>query len=99
MKLGRYLAVVFFAAALLAPVARAADKNQGNVTLASTAQLGGQQIKPGDYKVEWEGSGPAVEVRLLQGKKVVATSTANLVQASAPAASDQVIVRVQDSGA
>ena len=98
MKFGKYLALTFTIAVLLPLVALAADKNQGTISLGSPAQIGSQQIKAGDYRVEWEGSGPSVQVRILRGNKVVATSPANLVEQPAPPPRDQVVLTVQENG-
>jgi hypothetical protein len=40
--------------------------------------------------VEWQGSGDAVQVKILQGKDVVATTTAKLVEQTRPAPTDSV---------
>jgi hypothetical protein len=98
MKLGKYFALTFAIAVLLPLVALAADKNQGTISLGSPAQIGSQQIQAGDYKVEWEGAGPSVQVRILRGSKVVATSPANLVEQPAPPPRNQVLLTVQDNG-
>lgn len=98
MKVGKYLLVAVAAAGMLVPVAGAADKNEGKFTLASPAQISSQQIGSGDYTVRWEGSGPSVQVSILRGKKVVATSTAKLVTSTTPAQYDQVIVKQHENG-
>lgn len=76
----------------------AKDKgNQGKFTLSDTVQLGSTQLKAGEYKVEWEGTGDAVQVKVLQGKNVIATSPAKLVQQSQPAATDSVTLGTSGS--
>lgn len=64
-------------ALLLASSAFAGTK--ASLTLQNPATINGTQLKAGDYKLEWEGSGPTVEVSILQGKKVVAKVPAKLV--------------------
>ena len=64
-------------ALLLASSAFAATK--ASLTLQNPATINGTQLKAGDYKLEWDGSGPTVEVSILQGKKVVAKVPAKLV--------------------
>lgn len=54
------------------------DKNEGKFTLYSPVQLGSTELKPGDYKATWEGTGADVQVKILQGKNVVATTPAKL---------------------
>jgi ABC-type nitrate/sulfonate/bicarbonate transport system substrate-binding protein len=64
-------------ALLLASSAFAATK--ASLTLQNPTTINGTQLKAGDYKLEWDGSGPTVEVSILQGKKVVAKVPAKLV--------------------
>ncbi len=74
----KYMAIV--ALLLIVPVAvLAAPKNSANVTFTETVTINGTQVPAGDYHVQWQGSGPAVEASILQGKKVVATAPATLV--------------------
>ena len=72
MKLMRYFALLAFVATL-ALGAFAKDQNQGKFTLTDTVQLGSTQLKAGDYKAAWEGTGADVQVKILKGKEVVAT--------------------------
>lgn len=41
-------------------------------------QIGSTQLKPGNYKVEWQGTGPAVQVSFQQNGKPVVTVPATL---------------------
>ncbi|HXZ79096.1 MAG TPA: hypothetical protein VEG30_04145 [Terriglobales bacterium] len=68
----------------LTAVSMAAGKNSASVNIPNTAKVGDTQLKPGDYKVEWDGTGPDVQVSFLQGKNTVATAPAKLVQQSNP---------------
>ena len=54
------------------------ENNKKNITLGETVQVGTTTLQPGDYKVEWQGTGPNVTVNFVQGKKVVATASATL---------------------
>ena len=58
------------------------SKNEGKFSLSEPAQIGSTQLKAGDYKATWEGTGPDVQVKILQGKDVVATASAKLVDKS-----------------
>jgi hypothetical protein len=65
--------------AMLSPFgAFARDKNQHSVDIFDSVQVGSTQLKPGNYKVEWQGTGPAVQVNFLQFGKTVATAPATL---------------------
>jgi len=72
--------LVFALTLATVPAVLGSDKaeNRKNITLGETAQVGSTTLKPGDYRVEWEGTGPNVNVNFLQGNKVVATVPATL---------------------
>jgi len=61
----------------LASSAFAASK--ANMTLNNPTSVNGTKLNAGDYKLEWDGSGPNVEVSIIQGKKVVTKVPAKLV--------------------
>ena len=42
-------------------------------------EVNGQQLAPGEYQVRWDGTGPNVEVSIMQGKKEVAKTTAKVL--------------------
>ena len=62
-------------ALLLASSAFAASK--ADLVLQSPATINGAKLKPGEYKLQWDGSGPNVEVSILRGKTVLAKVPAN----------------------
>ena len=59
-----------------------------SLQLGAPVLLDGNKLKPGDYKLEWEGSGPNVELRIMLGKTLVAKVPARVVVLDTPAASD-----------
>lgn len=67
-------------------VSFAATRNSKNIDLASPAMVANQQLKPGTYKVEWNGNGPNVQVDFLRNNKEVAVAPAKLLR-DAPASS------------
>ena len=61
---------------LLFPVSMwAGNKNQHSVDIPDSVQIGGTQLNPGNYKVEWQEAGPTVRVKFVQNGKIVATAT------------------------
>ena len=58
--------------------------------------MNGVQLSPGDYALQWDGTGNSVQLQILQGKKVVATTAASLVQLKAPAS--QNMTSTKDAG-
>jgi hypothetical protein len=76
-KYFQYLAVLS-TLALLFPLGALARNNAHSIQISDAVQIGSTQLKPGNYKVEWEGTGPAVEVSFQKNGKTVATVPATL---------------------
>jgi hypothetical protein len=83
-------------ALLLASSAFAGTK--GSLQLSNPVNVNGTTLKPGDYKVQWEGAGPNVELSILHGKEVVAKVPARVVELQAPSSTDAAVTRKNDSG-
>lgn len=83
-------------ALLLATSAFATTKAQ--LHLQNPTSVNGTQLKAGDYKLQWDGTGPNVEVSILQGKNVVTKTTAKLVDLPSPSANDAAVVKKNDDG-
>ncbi len=77
-------------ALLLASSAFAVTK--GHLQLQSSTVVNGTQLKPGDYKLQWDGTGPDVELSIMQGKKVLAKVPAKVVELKTKAMQDSAIV-------
>jgi hypothetical protein len=83
-------------ALLLASSAFAATKAE--LSLRSAATVNGTKLKAGDYKLLWDGSGPNVEVSIMQGKNVVAKVPAKLVDLQSPAQYNAALLKSNDDG-
>jgi hypothetical protein len=83
-------------ALLLASSAFAATKAQ--LALQSSTTVNGTQLKPGDYKLQWDGTGPNVEVSILKGKTVVAKVPAKLVDLPSASTNDAAVIKKNDDG-
>ena len=83
-------------ALLLASSAFAATK--ANLSLHHSTNVNGTTLSAGDYKLEWDGTGPNVEVSVLQGKKVVAKIPAKLVDVASPYDNDAAVVKNNGDG-
>jgi len=88
--------VVMGLAVLLASSAFAATK--ASLNLQSPATINGTKLKAGDYKLEWYGSGPNVEVSIVQGKNVLAKVPAKVVDLNSPAPNSAAIVKMNGDG-
>jgi len=73
MKLPNYVAFLSILAVLAPLSAFAREKNQHSIEISNAVQVGGKQLEPGNYKVEWQGAGPEVQVTFLRDGKTVAT--------------------------
>ncbi len=83
-------------ALLVASSALAATK--GSLQLNNAVTINGTTLKPGEYKVQWEGTGPNVELSIMQGKNVVAKASAHVVELQSPASNDAAVTTKNDSG-
>ena len=72
--------------------------SSGSMNLKQPVQLNGTQIKPGDYKVTWEGTGPDVTVSVMQGKNVVAKALAHVKELGKNVDANATILQKQSDG-
>lgn len=63
---------------LLFPLAALARDNKHSVDITDVVQVGSTQLKPGNYRVEWQGTGPVVQVSFEQNGETVVTVPATL---------------------
>jgi hypothetical protein len=87
--------LVLGSALLLASSAFAATKAQLHLSYAAT--INGTQLKAGDYKLEWDGTGQ-VQLSIIQGKNVVAKTSAKVVDLPAASSANAAVVRKNDDG-
>lgn len=97
MKLSKsFQGVLIGSAFLLATDAFAANK--GTLHVSSPENVAGEQLTAGDYTVRWENTGPSVQLRIMQGAKVVAAVPAKIVALDAVSSSDTVIIQIDGNG-
>jgi uncharacterized surface anchored protein len=80
----------------LASSAFAASK--ANLTLNNPTNINGTKLKAGDYKLEWDGSGPNVEVSIVQGKKVLTKVAAKVVDLNQASATNAALLKQNSDG-
>lgn len=84
-------------ALLLATSAFAANKaNKGSFEISEPLTVSGHELKPGQYKVTWEGTGGDVQAMILSHGKLVATVPAHLTDLNQPERNDAVESRKND---
>jgi len=84
--------------ALLLASSAFAAASKGSLQLSNPTTVNGTPLKAGEYKVEWEGSGPAVELSIKQGKNVIAKVPARVVDLNNAAANDAAVIRRNNDG-
>jgi len=72
--------------------------NKGSLQVADSVNVAGKQLAAGDYKLSWEGNGPNVELNILQGKNVVATVPARVVELSKASQDSSAVVSSNGDG-
>ena len=91
MKQVRYAALLSMLAVLCSVSALARDKNQHSVEIPNAVQVGGNQLEPGNYKVEWQGTGPEIQVNFVRDGKTVATVPGTLNTNDAQVRQDDIV--------
>ena len=77
----------------------AGNANKGSFQLQHPTNVAGKQLATGSYTVQWDGSGDQVSVKIYQGKKEMASTSAQVVRIDRPASYDQTITTSGDNGA
>jgi hypothetical protein len=98
MKGSRNLVTLAGASLLLAASAFAAGTGKGTLHLYESVEVQGKQLPPGDYKVEWNGEGPKVELSITSGKQTVASVPAQVVTVSEKNRTDGYASKKSDDG-
>ena len=95
-KYFQYLAILS-TLALLSPLGALARDNSHSVDIFDVLQIGGAQLKPGNYKVEWQGGGPAVQVSFQLNGKTVITVPATLKTNDADVTRDAIMTEATNA--
>ena len=78
--------------------AHAARNNAHSVEISDAVQIGGTKLKPGNYKVEWQGTGPAVQVSFQQSGKTVVTVPGTLKTNDEQVTQDAIMTEATGAG-
>jgi hypothetical protein len=90
--------MLFGSALLLSSAALAGQNNKGKLVLSDKVVVDGKPIERGNYAVEWDGSGPAVQVKLLQDGQTVATLSAHVTEQAGRNAQDAYATTTEPDG-
>jgi hypothetical protein len=80
MKTWRISVALFGAAVMCGSTVLAGEVNKVTIKTDETLNVEGKSLNPGTYKVEWNGTGPNVQVKMVKGKDIVATFPAHVQQ-------------------
>src|ERR1700674_5438895 len=69
-----------------------------SVDFFNAVQIGTTELKPGNYKVEWQGTGPAVEVSFRQNGKTVVTVPGTFKTNDVQVTQDEVVTEATGTG-
>jgi len=92
---GMMLALVVM---LAASAFAASDTHKGTLQFLEPVQVNGKQVPAGEYQVRWEGNGPDVQVTIAQGKKVLATTPARVVDLQNKSNADAALLKNNPDG-
>ena len=99
MKTSRFTTVLGLSCLLgFGGSAHAARNNTRSVEIYDVVQIGGTTLKPGNYKVEWQGIGPAVQVSFQQNGKTVVTSPGTLKTNDDQVRQDAIVTEATGAG-
>ena len=93
MKFVQYLASFAVVSLILSLSAFAKDSHSGKFTLSDTVQVGSTQLRPGNYKVEWNGPANNVKIEIIKNGKTVATTDGQIKNLQEPARYDAVLTK------
>lgn len=99
MKCSTLLKSLALGSALLFAGAVFASPNRGSIQITDPVTVNGTTLKPGNYKVEWTGSGSDVKVTFLHGKDTVATTNGSVVTSETANETTGYGTTVQSNGA
>jgi hypothetical protein len=84
MRMSRIGVSLFGVALLCSTSVFAGDANKGTLRLDDKVTVAGTALNPGEYKLEWTGDGPDVQVKVLRGRDTVATFPAHVAEQKVP---------------
>ena len=95
LHLGSSVKHIFLSAVVLA-AGSALASSKGSLELQHPTTVAGKQLATGSYIVQWEGSGDQVDLKIYQGKNVVASTPARILKVDHPAANNSAVVTAND---
>jgi hypothetical protein len=75
-----------------------AARNSRSVEISDAVQIGSTKLRPGNYEVEWQGTGPAVQVSFQQNGKTVVTAPGTLKTNDDQVTQDAIVTAATGAG-
>ena len=72
--------------------------SKGSMQILDSVTVSGKTLPPGEYSLQWDGSGQNVQLSILKGKKVVATTPAHVLDLSQSAQANEALVKNSSDG-
>src|SRR5215469_16061424 len=97
MRSMQYLATLAAFALVFSLGALGKETNSGSFDIGQNARIGRTLLKPGHYKAEWRGPDNALEVRIVEHGRTVATTKGHLKELPTKSPYDAVQLRTDKS--
>jgi hypothetical protein len=97
-RAGKLAYILISFTAFFATAAFASNTNKGTLQVQAPIMAGETQLPAGDYTVQWEGSGPDVELKIKQGRRVKAIVPAKVVPLDHALSEDAAVLGIDDDG-
>jgi hypothetical protein len=72
--------------------------NKGSLEVSDSVLVNGTRLAAGDYSLSWEGNGPNVQLNILKGHKVIASTPARVVDKENPQGRDSALLKMNPDG-
>lgn len=96
MKFANLYKNLLLGVTLLLAVGAFAASNKGSMQILDSVNVSGTTLPAGQYSLKWDGTGQNVQLSILKGTKVVATTPARLVDLNQSAQSDEAVVKSEN---
>ena len=98
MKTTNMFSLISAIALLLPAFALTNEQGKAKLQLTDPVEIGSTRLQPGNYQVEWKGTGPALSVNFIQDDKAVATAPGKIIELKTPAPNDAVVLKPTANG-
>ena len=75
-----------------------AANNRGSLQIMDSVTVAGKTLPAGDYSLRWEGTGSNVQLSILKGSKLIASTPARIVDLSQATGSDSAVLKNNGDG-